>query len=510
MESWQLIATVVFGYLAVTLGIGLLAGRRVSGSVAGYVAADRGFGLLAMYFVTGATIFSAFAFLGGPGWTYSRGAAAFYILGYGVIGIVPWYYLGPKAGRLGRRFGYVTQAQLVTGRFPNRTLSLLFAVISVAAFIPYLMLQMTGAGIVFSAVTEGHVPFWLGAALAYGVVMLYVLASGVSAVGWTNVFQGIFMIIIAWTLGIYLPTHLYGGIGPMFEQLASARPELLTMPGLAADGSAWSWGAYSTAILSSALGFLMWPHLFMKSFTARNDRTLRRTVMLFPTFQLFLIPIFLIGFAGVLYPNPPASPDAIMPHMILDTGLPALIVALFCAGALSASMSTGDALLHGAASIAIEDGVRPFARMDEDRRRFLMRVLVIGIGAVAYYLAIIQQRSLVWLLLTAYGVVDQLAPPIYAALYWKRATTPGILSGLGAGIATTIFFLLRPELAPFDIHEGILGVIVNVAVLFVVSRLTEPQPDQHTAVFVDLADESESTAESTFAPADAVAATSGR
>jgi len=488
MERWQVVTGTVFAYLLATLAIGLLAGRRSSQSVAGYVAADRQFGLLAMYFITGATVFSAFAFLGGPGWAYSRGVAVMYILAYGVLGIAPWYFTGPKAGRIGRRFGFVTQAQLVVGRFPSRALSILLATISAAAFVPYIMLQMSGAGIVFSAVTEGHVPFWLGAALAYAVVLIYVLIGGVSAVGWTNVFQGIFMLAVAWILGLYIPGKLYGGVGPMFERIAETRPELLLLPGLDADGTPWSWGAYSSAILSSALGLILWPHLFMKSFTARDEETLRRTVVLFPTFQLFLVPIIIIGFAGVLYPSPPPSPDFIVPHIILSAGLPALIVGIFCAGALSASMSTGDALLHAAASIAIEDGVAPFVALDDRRRRFLMRLLVVLIGGMAYYLAIIQQKTLVWLLLTAYGLIDQLAPPVYAALYWRRATTPGVLAGLAAGIVTNIFFLVRADLRPFEIHEGILGVVVNTGVLIVVSLLTRPQDPAHAASFVDEAE----------------------
>ena len=485
MERWQAVSVVVFGYLALTLGIGLAAGRRASRSVAGYVAADRGFGLVAMYFVTGATIFSAFAFLGGPGWAYSRGAAAFYILSYGVIGIAPLYFVGPKVARLGRRNGYVTQAQLVVGRFPSRTLSAVLALISVTAFVPYLMLQMSGAGIVVSAVTEEHVPFWAGAALAYAVVVTYVLVSGVAAVGWTNVFQGVFMMAVAWLLGIWLPVRLYGGVGPMFEQIEAARPELLRLPGLTAGGAPWSWGGYTSAIVASAVGFLMWPHLFMKAFAARDDRTLRRTVILFPTFQLFLIPVFLIGFAGVLYPTRPPTSDFILPHMILETGLPALIVGLFCAGALSASMSTGDGLLHGAASIAVEDGLAPFVAMADDRQRQLMRILIVAVGGLAYYFAIVRDRSLVALLLAAYGLVDQLAPPVYAALYWRRANTAGALAGLIAGAVTTLFFLWRPQLRPLGIHEGVLGLAVNVAVLVGVSLATAAQSEPHTATFVD-------------------------
>jgi SSS family solute:Na+ symporter len=320
MERWQVVTAVVAGYLLITLAIGLVGGRRTTHGVAGYVAADRHFGLLPMFFVVGGTVFSAFAFLGGPGWAYSRGVAVLYILSYGVIGMAPWYFLGPKTAAIGRRFGYVTQAQLVTGRFPSRPLSALFALLTIGAFVPYIMLQMSGAGIVFAAVTDGHVPHWLGAALAYGVVTTYVLVGGVAAVGWTNVFEGIVMMCVAWLLGIYIPHALYGGIGPMFEQIAAARPELLELPGLAADGQRWSWGAYSSTILSSAIGIAIWPHIFMKAFTAKSDATMRRTVVLFPIFQLFLVPLILVGFAGVLFATAPETPDFVLPHMILNTG----------------------------------------------------------------------------------------------------------------------------------------------------------------------------------------------
>jgi SSS family solute:Na+ symporter len=487
MERWQLITGVVLAYLAITLAIGIIAGRRTTRGVTGYVAADRQFGLLAMYFVIGASVFSAFAFLGGPGWAFSRGMAVLYILSYGVIGLAPWYFVGPRSARLGRARGYVTQAQLVTGRFPSRQLSVLMAAIAVIAFIPYVMLQMSGAGIVFEAVTQGNIPFWAGAALAYGVVVLYVLFGGASAVGWTNVFEGVLMVTVAWILGIWLPYELYGGIGPMFEQIALVRPELLTVPGLDASGEPWTWSAYSTAFLSSAIGLCMWPHLFMKAFAARDDRTLRRTVVLYPTFQLFLIPLILVGFAGVLFSSHPDNPDFILPHVLLNTDMPVIMVGLFCAGALAASMSTGDALLHGAASIAVEDAVAPFVPLSEGAQRRLIQVLVIVVGLVAYYLAVVKEANLVLLLLTAYAFIDQLAPPVYAALYWKRATTAGVLSGLFGGMGTAVVFVIRPEWKPWGIHEGILGLVVNGVLLFVVSWLTRPQPDRHSAEFLAIA-----------------------
>jgi SSS family solute:Na+ symporter len=483
MERWVVVTVVIAAYLALTLTIGLLAGRRPTHSVAGYVAADRSFGLVVMYFVTGATVFSAFAFLGGPGWAYSRGGAAFYILAYGALGMAPFYWMGPRAAALGRRFGYVTQAQLVVGRFPSRGLSALIAVLSLIAFVPYITLQMRGAGIVIEAVTDGNVPLWLGALISYGIVIVYVLAAGAMAVGWTNVFQGVLMVVIAWSLGLYLPYRLYGGVDEMFERIADARPDLLTPPGLTAAGEPWSWGAYSTFVLVSVVGLMMWPHLFMKAFTARDDDTMRRTVILFPTFQLFLIPVFLIGFAGVLFPGRPPSADFILPFMILETDLPAIIVGLFCAGALSATMSTGDALLHASASVFVEDGVTKFVEMDDRAQRLLMRVIVLLTGAVAYYFALDPGSSLVLLLASAYGIVSQLAPPVVAAMYWKRATTSGVVAGLVWGSGTAMFFYFNPELRPLDMHEGILGLLVHVPVLVLTSLLTQPQDEDHLGGF---------------------------
>jgi SSS family solute:Na+ symporter len=489
MERWHLIGIIIALYLSVTLGIGLRAGRRASKSVTGYVAGDRAFGLLIMYFIFGATMFSAFAFLGGPGWAYSRGAAAFYILSYGVLGMAPWYSMGPRAARLGRAYGYVTQAQLLVGRFPSRFLSVLMAVLTVLAFIPYITLQMRGAGIVIEAVTDEHIPLWLGAGVAYGIVLLYVLTSGVAAVGWTNTFQGVFMLIIAWTLGIYLPFRLYGGMGEMFTRIAAERPELLTVPGLTATGEPWTWGGYSTAILISAIGVAMWPHLFMKAFTAKDDTTIRRTVVLFPTFQLFLIPVFIIGFAGVLFPDSPPEADFILPFMILRSELPALVVGLFCAGALSASMSTGDALLHAGASVAVEDGIGRFTALNDRQQRLLMRGLVVGMGAVAYFFALYEGVSLVVLLLSSYGIIAQFTPPLVAALYWKRATTPAVIAGLVAGSAVTLFFFFNGHLRPWDLHEGILGLMVHVPVLLGVTYFTRDPDPGTTEVFLATARE---------------------
>lgn len=482
MADWVTILLICGIYLLITLAMGIIPGLKISKSVSGYVAGDRAMNLLVLYFVIGASVFSSFAFLGGPGWAYSRGAAAFYIIAYGTTGMVPLYFFGPKARRLGKKHGFVTQAELLEDRFNSQALSVILAVLSVIVFIPYLTLQMKGAGYVINTISEGHIPEWLGAGIAYLVVLMYVFFSGVMGVGWTNTFQGIFMLVIAWFMGIYLPYKLFGGVGEMFTAIAqSDYRAMLTAPGLDAGGNPWTWWEYSSAVIISAVGFSVWPHFFMKSFAANSDKSLKLTVVLYPTFQFFLVPILIIGFTAILiYPGVQPA-DSIVPYVLMQSDLPVLIIGLVCAGTLAASMSSGDAILHAAASIGIRDGLVKILpdtwRSDRSQQR-LIRVAVVVISLIAYYFAVISKYSIVALLLGSYGGVAQIFPLIVAMFYWKRATGTGALAGLIGGMIVTIFFLIYPDLRPLPLHEGIYGLVVNIILLVGLSLYSHPETDE--------------------------------
>lgn len=485
MDSWIIVFLVTVGYLFASLFVGLISGRRASRTTEGYVAGDRSLSFVFLYFIMGASIYSAFAFLGGPGWAYSRGAAAFYIICYGTVGLVPWYFFGPRVAQLGRKFGYVTQAELFGHRYESRAIPALLAIVSLIAFLPYLTLQMQGAGYVFSVVTEGRIPTWGGAAIAYIVVLLYVFQSGVMAVAWTHTLQGVLMLTLAWTLGLYLPYTLHGGVGPMFQELAGTVPDMLRAPGLDNAGAVWSWGGFSSAVAISVFGFSVWPHYFMKIYTARDIPTLKKTVVFYPTFQIFLVPIMFIGFAGIMAFPGVEPADTILPTIVTSIGLPALVVGFFCAGALAASMSTGDAIVHAAASIVVKDFYQVVFRpkTSEKRETRQIKFLVIVIGAVAYYFAVVSKFSLVYLLLLSYGAIAQVFPAVLAAMYWRRSTPAGVLSGLIAGCIVSLVWNLFPSLQWQQIHPGIWGIVANVFFLVTISMTTRPMAEEHVEKF---------------------------
>ncbi|NJO91348.1 MAG: sodium:solute symporter family protein [Chloroflexia bacterium] len=358
--SWLIITTIIFIYLFFILFLGSFASKGQKSSVVEYIAASRSLGFFVMYFLMGGAIFSAFAFLGGPGWAYSKGGAAFYMLGFSAIGMVPWWIWGTKTYRAGVKFNYVTQAQLFSNRFQSKALSIIMAIVSFLAFVQYIGLQMKASGYIFEIASDGRIPFWGGALIAYLVVLAYVFLSGVRGVAWTHVFQGMFMVIIAWSLGIYLVIYLYGSPAEMFQRIIDYKPTHL----LIGPGTSMSFSSYSSTLLVSVLGFTMWPQLFMKAFTAESERVIKKNGVMYPTFALLTIPTLFIGFAGIMQvmPNELGEPDRILPWMIMNLDFHPVVIGIVLAAALAAAMSTQDTVTHAAGSVFAQDLIEPLKK----------------------------------------------------------------------------------------------------------------------------------------------------
>lgn len=475
MSNWVFALGMMLVYLVFAFVLGLLAGRKRSfWSVSEYAVADRGLGLIVIWFMMGGTVFSAFSFLGGPGMAFSKGAASFFVPAYIALGILPWYLMGPKVGRIGARKNFLTMGDFLGDRYQSRTLTVLVGVIAVLAFIQYLTLQIKGMAFIFNVLTEGVIPYWLGALLAYSIVVGYVATSGVRGAAWSDVLQGALMLIVAWTVGYFLVYTLHDGPTQMFTAINDARPGFLT---LGQDGSQMSRMAYSTVILVSAIGFLMWPHLFTKSYTTTEKR-IKLTTLAFPLFGIFLVPVLFVGFAavGVVAPDALDSPNQVLPHLITNNmGANGWLYGLIGAGALAAAMSSSDAITHGGSVSLGRDVIMPFKPdMSERTLVWIMRVSVVVIGAAAYYLAIFGAAGIIALLVGAYGSIAQFAPGVYGALMWRRGTRSGVIAGLVAGIGVNYYYQLVAESTPLDMNAGIVGLLCNIVVFVAVSLMTRP------------------------------------
>jgi solute:Na+ symporter, SSS family len=474
---------VLAAFLLISLGLGLLAQRGKSVNLEQWAVGGRGFGTLFVFLLTAGEVYTTFTFLGGSGWAYGRGAPAFYILCYGAIAYALSYFILPPIWRYATERRLHSQADFFAAKYDSRFLGVLVAVVSVAALMPYLVLQLKGLGIIVSEMSYGAVPqvaaVWIGVA----VLVVYVTVSGVHGSAWTSVLKDVMILVVVVALGVILPARYYGGWQPMFEAIEKARPGFLTLP---AKGLSVSW--FTSTVLLSAVGFYMWPHAFAATYTAKSARVLRRNAAMMPLYQLVLLFVFFTGFAAVLQVPGLAGADADLSLLRLSKmSFSPWVVGLIGAAGLLTALVPGSMILLTASTILTKNVYRLFAPGDDDRRLGIVARLGVPLFAIAAAVITLHGgAAIVPLLLMGYSLVTQLAPALLLSLGRRPlATRTGAIAGLVVGEALVLWLTfggvtlakLLPSwpAAVTDLNVGVVALAANAAVLAAVSLATAPR-----------------------------------
>ena len=137
-------------------------------------------------------------------------------------------------------------------------------------------------------------------------------------------------------------------------------------------------------------------------------------------------------------------------------------------------MSSSDAITHGASVSFGRDICKAiYSKIPENIELWIMRGAVFGVGAVAYLIAIFGSEGLIQLLLGAYGPIAQLAPAVYASLFFRKASALSIIIGLILGVSITIYYQYFSDNTLYDLHAGLIGLAFNIIAVFVFSCIVK-------------------------------------
>jgi SSS family solute:Na+ symporter len=467
-------------FFVVAVALALLARRGHEMNLEQWSLGGRGFGPVFVFLLMAGEIYTTFTFLGGSGWAYGRGAPALYILCYGTIAYCLSYFLLPVIWRFARERQLVSQADYFVAKYESPALGVLVAAVSVAALVPYLVLQLKGLGIIVSEASYGSVrpsvAVWAGAI----ALVFYVVISGVRGSAWTAALKDVMIFAVVVAIGIYLPLHYYGSYAAMFAKIEAAKPSFLTLPD---HGSSPAW--FVSTVLLSALGFYMWPQYFASVYTAKNEDVFRKNAMVLPLYQLVILFVFFTGFAAVLVVPGLNGADADLSLLRISRAtFGAPMLGFIGAAGLLTALVPGSMILISAATILAQNVYRPLAKDVSDRRvSVLARALVPVLALAAVLLTLRGGSAIVNLLLMGYNLVTQLFPAVILSLGQRRmVTTAGAFAGILAGVATVAFISLSgsslttllpgaPQVVK-DLNVGIVALVVNIVVLTIVTLAT--------------------------------------
>ena len=474
MEPWVVATTLIFLYLLATVVLGIVANKRLTVDMEDFLLYGRKAGFVVLYLTVVATYHSAFAFLGSGGFFYTHGIGFWAAGTWTVLVGAITYVLGTRIWALGKKFSYITPADMLADFYESEAVRVVTAMVSVLFTILYIQVQAQGLGYILSVASGDRIPFEIGTLILLVVAVGYLMAGGLRAVYWTDVIQGAWMYLAVWVGALFLAFHLFGGPLDLWREVAARRPDLLTLPGPQGFFTPGMWLGMGIAL---SFGIVFQPHMMIRYYSAVDGKTLKWLGATTPIYLMTLyVPAALVGLGGALAIPDLAIPDQVFPELLFRYA-PAWLTGVILAGATAAAMSTLDSILHSNMTVLTRDVYQRYVAPEASQAHYIWvgRLIVLGLLGVGYVLSVRTFEFLVVLVTLSGSGALQLMPAILGVCFpGKRLyTRAGVLWGMGVGLVTLYLTLVQFP-APLGLHGAVWSLAANFAVAVGVSRFTAP------------------------------------
>ena len=170
--------------------------------------------------------------------------------------------------------------------------------------------------------------------------------------------------------------------------------------------------------------------------------------------------------------------------------LPVVLGALLLTTIMAIILSTAGSYLLSPATCVIRDIYQRFLDPQASERRLvlLLRLMVVVLGAVAYYLSTLSNEflSVALYAYTIYGA--GITPALIAAFFWRRANASGAIASILSGTAVTVIWKsLEGQLPGIwgQLDAVVPAIGASVLALVLVSLVTSSPSEEQVAPFFE-------------------------
>ena len=462
-------------YLVSMIGVGWYARQRRQGnSMADFYLAGRSIGLGVLFLTLYATQYSGNTLFGYTGKSYRIGFLWVVSVLFMFSIIVGYLLFAPRLVALARKHGFITPADYITHRFKSSLLSLLSTVLMIYALCNYILAQLKAMGSAVEGLTDGSIPAAHGIIFLAVIMVVYETLGGMRSVAWTDVLQGI-VLLVGFTILIFIIPQMGGGLTAVVEKLGQIDPAKVQVPSLQGSNT---WISY---IFLLGCGAAIYPQALQRLYASRSVTALKRSLALMAFMPLTTTLIALVCglIAIVVLPGlAKGETDQVLARLcaviMSQSELGYWLVVVVFAAVLAALMSTADSALLSISSMFTRDIYRPYFRPDsnEEELTHVGKVASWIIIALLVWVAIGVDQTLVRLLELKFEILIQVVPCFFLGLYWQRLSAQTALTGMlvGLGIALGLTGAGRLGLTwagqplVWGFHAGVIGLFANIGI----------------------------------------------
>lgn len=449
-------------YLTILIGVGLWRSRQVK-TREDFVVAGRKLSAKVLVGTLLATWIGTGSIMGSAGLAYDRGFPSLWFDAGVWVALIVLYFVAGRA----RRFAQFTVPDILEVRY-NKYARILGTLVTIIAYTAIVSYQFRAGGKVLNIVTG--IPVDTGIIITAVFVIGYTVLAGLISVAYTDVVNGIIMVI---GLALALPflTDSAGGWGAIVERLPETHFQIL---GLLTFKEAIALALPTMLLLLGESG------MYQRFFSAKSERAARRAVVgwIIGTIVVETLIVVIAVVGRAIFPD--IDGETVILQSVKDA-LPTAIGCLAVAAIAAVIVSTADSFLLVPSTNLMRDVYQRFINPEVTEKRFLLysRLVVVVLGLIAFVQVQFFEKILEMAIYayTMYGV--GITPAVMGAFFWKRATPAGGVSAMASGMVVTlvweIFELAAPTATGWETVYPALA--ASLGCLIFVSLLTKP-PDE--------------------------------
>ena len=498
-------------YTALMIFIGCVSYGK-SKNLDSFLIGGRNIGAWATAFAYGTTYFSAVVFVGYAGQHgWNIGIGAIWIgVGNAVLGcLLSWLLFANRTRKMTKELNARTMPDYFEKRYNSRGMKILAALIIFVFLVPYSAAVYKGLGSLFGAVFP-DVPTWVWMMGIAVLTAVYLVAGGYIATSYTDLVQGVIMIVGVIMLVITVLRHeAVGGIGGLMENLRNFEslpgdPNPVTGSQLTNIFGGSSFRFLCFNIMLTSFGTWGLPQMIGKFYAIKDTAAIKRGTIISTFFCVVIgCGAYLIGSTSRLILGgqlPEGGIDAVIPTLLMEVlsggKLGLILLAIIMVLLLSASMSTLQSVVLTSASAVAVDLIPSIRKkeMKSDAQMLLTRLFCLAFVACSFIFATQNIPIIVSLMSFSWGVVSGcfIGPYIWG-LFSKKITKAGAFAGILSGLITvggaTLVISLNSGFsaaAAKSPEMGVSAMAISMMIVPLVSaftRNTEAEADRVSKLF---------------------------
>ncbi|HIA36020.1 MAG TPA: sodium/proline symporter [Flavobacteriales bacterium] len=463
---------ILFLYLGILFIIGILASKKITGAK-DYFVGGKKLGYWVVAFSSRATGESAWLLLGLTGMGAMIGLQALWVVLGEVLGVsIAWLFMAKPFKRLTDQYDSITIPDYLVSHFKTSSNYLrIIAATALSLFVTiYVSAQIDATGKAFESFLDWN--YYTGAITGFVIVTLYITSGGFVAVAWSDLFQGLIMLLglvllpIAALLSIDNQAEIIDGLNAIDPSLFSI----------------WGSGGftilnflYCIGLLMIGIGFMGSPQVFVRFMSINDEEEINKGRWVAIVYTLLATgAAVLIGMLGrFMFTDAQQDVVAVLGNgaeqvlpIMVEHIFPIALVGIYIAAVLSAIMSTIDSLLVVASSAVTRDFYQQIwnPQLKEENMAKISRVVTITLALFALAIALSvaalsPTRNIFWFVIFGWsGIAATFCPVMILSLFWKKYTAHGAIASMVTGfICVPVFKFVMPLIPGLGLYFEKLG-----------------------------------------------------